>query len=145
MQRELAIFDHQEVIAVSSELLERLTRFGQSAWSEALAVAHHRDSALSNLSEVEVSLVDDETIADVHMRFMDIPGATDVITFNHGEIHISVETARSQAEEYQHDFERELALYVIHGLLHLAGHEDASELGASTMAEHQERILSMLW
>jgi len=61
-------------------------------------------SALTQIQEVEVSLVDDVTIADVHLRFMDIPGATDVITFDHGEIHISVETARQQAMEFENGY-----------------------------------------
>ena len=67
------------------------------------------------LDEVEVSFVDDETIADLHLQYMQIPGPTDVITFAHGEIHISVETAKAQASEYANDFERELMLYIVHG------------------------------
>ena len=107
-----------------------------------LAVAKTNNSALTQLDEVEISLVDDTTIADVHMRFMDVPGATDVITFDHGEIHISVETAHSQACEFANDFERELMLYVVHGLLHLAGHEDASDEGRATMDELQQKLLN---
>ena len=41
---------------------------------------------LESLEEIEVSIVSDRAIAGVHRRFMNIPGATDVITFEHGEI-----------------------------------------------------------
>jgi len=142
---ELTVYCHQNVIKFSDELIQRLESAGQKALPKALAVARSGDSALLRLEEVEVSLIDDETIADVHLRFMEIPGATDVITFDHGEIHISVETAQSQAAEFQNDFEREVALYIIHGLLHLAGHEDASAEGSARMDELQSTILDQVW
>ena len=142
---ELTVYCHQSVIKISDELMRRLEAAGRKALPKALAVATSPDSALLGLEEVEVSLIDDEAIADVHLRFMDIPGATDVITFDHGEIHISVETAQSQAAEFQNDFEREVALYIIHGLLHLAGHEDASDEGAARMDDLQVAILDQVW
>ena len=76
---------------------------------------------------------------------MNIAGATDVITFDHGEIHISVETAQRQAAEYFQDFEKEIMLYILHGLLHLAGHEDASDAGYAAMDLHQNELLSRVW
>jgi len=142
---DLTVYCHQNIINFSDELIRRLESAGRKALPKALAVARSLDSVLLGLEEVEVSLIDDETIADVHLRFMDIPGATDVITFDHGEIHISVETAQSQAAEFQNDFEREVALYIIHGLLHLAGHEDASDEGAARMNELQGTILDQVW
>ena len=142
---ELTVYCHQEVICLSSELLQRLESAGCEALPKVLEMAVYPDSVLSRLSEVEVSFIDDATIADVHLRFMDIPGATDVITFDHGEIHISVETAQRQAAEFGHDFERELMLYMVHGLLHLAGHEDATDIGRSTMDKLQHSILNQVW
>ena len=56
-------------------------------------------SPLEGLEEIEVSVVSDRTIAAVHRRFMDIRGATDVITFEHGEIVISGETAARHAAD----------------------------------------------
>ncbi len=142
---ELTVYCHQNAIKLSDKLIQRLESAGREALPKALAVARSQESALLLLDEVEISLIDDEAIADVHLRFMDIPGATDVITFDHGEIHISVETAQSQATEFQNDFERELALYIVHGLLHLAGHEDASDEGAARMDELQVTILDQVW
>ena len=142
---EISVYNHQSVVDIASSLLTRLKTSAQRAIPKVLAVAKIDDSALTQLDEVEISLVDDPTIADVHMRFMDVAGATDVITFDHGELHISVETAQSQACEFGNDFERELMLYVVHGLLHLAGHEDASAEGRATMDELQQRLLNEVW
>ena len=142
---EIMVYNHQQVISLSDELLELFQVAAQDALPLVLELATDPVSALTQIQEVEVSLVDDVTIADVHLRFMDIPGATDVITFDHGEIHISVETARQQAMEFENGYERELMLYIIHGLLHLAGHEDASETGLALMNDYQQRILNQIW
>ena len=139
------VFNHQEVIVISDELIDLLESSAVRALPYVLKAARTVGSVLTNLQEVEVSLVDDATIADVHVRFMDIAGATDIITFDHGEIHISVETAREQAEEFDNNFERELMLYIIHGLLHLAGHEDATPEGLAQMNDLQQSILGQVW
>ena len=96
---------------------------------------------LAKLDEIEVSLVDDPTIADLHVRFMNVPGPTDVITFQHGEIIISVDTATRQAAEHGNPLDRELLLYGIHGLLHLAGYEDGEDSSRRRMELLQEQIL----
>lgn len=142
---EIELYDHQEVMPLSAALLARFQSSAEEALPYVLAVAAESVSALTQVQEVEVSFVDDVTIEDVHLRFMDIPGATDVITFDHGEIHISVETARKQALEFGNEYERELMLYIIHGLLHLAGHEDASEKGQALMNDYQQDILAKVW
>ncbi len=130
---------------MSDELLELFEAAAVVALPRVLEAARVPRSVLASLNELEVSLVDDATIADVHMRFMDIPGATDVITFDHGEILISVETARAQAEEFANGYEREVMLYIIHGLLHLAGHEDATTEGQGQMNALQSSILDQVW
>ena len=142
---ELSVYSHQAVIELSEPLLERLESAGRVAMSKVLAVALPSGSVLEDLEEVEVSFVDDETIADVHLRFMDISGATDVITFDHGEIHISVETAEKQALDFGNSFESELMLYIIHGLLHLAGYEDAAQPDRERMDSLQQAILTEVW
>ena len=142
---KLSIYSHQDVILLSSVLLNRLQDAACEAAPLVLAVAIDERDVLTDLDEVEVSFVDDQTIEDVHLRFMNIPGATDVITFDHGEIHISVETAAQQAREFGNDFERELMLYIIHGLLHLAGYEDSTEPDRIKMDEIQQLILGKVW
>jgi len=95
---------------------------------------------LKQLPEVVVTLVSDQRIAAIHLQFMDIPGATDVITFEHGEIIVSTETARRCAKERGHSTEEEIALYIIHGLLHLNGHLDATPVERQVMHDVQNRV-----
>ena len=113
------------------------------AW---LALAQCREEsadgafALKHLPEVEVAIVSDRVIGRVHKEFMNIPGATDVITFEHGEIVMSADTAKAYAAEHGHSVEEELALYTVHGLLHLNGFEDATSRDAARMHKVQDRI-----
>lgn len=90
--------------------------------------------------EINVVFVSDSRIARIHRDFMSVDGPTDVITFQHGEIVISVETAERHANEFSTSLSRELGLYFVHGLLHLAGLDDATDLGLEQMAAIQNRI-----
>jgi probable rRNA maturation factor len=81
--------------------------------------------------DLSIVFVDDAAIAKVHADFMDDPTPTDVITFPAdpeldfaGEIIVSVDHALAHAKENQLPFNQELALYLIHGWLHLAGYDD---------------------
>jgi probable rRNA maturation factor len=96
--------------------------------------------ALCGLLEIGVAIVDDATITQIHEEFMGIAGATDVITFEHGEIVMSAETARDYAVRYNHTIEEELLLYTIHGLLHLNGFDDQTTAAAARMKRVQTRI-----
>jgi probable rRNA maturation factor len=91
---------------------------------------------------INVVFVSDVRIAGIHRDFMSMDGPTDVITFHHGEIIISVETAERQAERFSTTFDRELRLYFVHGLLHLAGLDDLTEDGFKSMADTQEQIVT---
>ncbi len=117
-----------------------LRRFAWLALSECREVCADDRFALKHLPEVEVTILSDRVIGQVHEEFMDIPGATDVITFEHGEIVMSAETARVYAAEHGHSVEEELALYTVHGLLHLNGFEDANPRDAARMHKVQDRI-----
>ena len=105
--------------------------------------AHSADGAfaLKQLAEIGVVIVSDRTIARLHSDFMGIAGPTDVITFAHGEIVMSAQTAALHAAEHTHPIERELALYTVHGLLHLNGFEDATSRDADRMQKVQTRLL----
>jgi probable rRNA maturation factor len=92
--------------------------------------------------KINVVFVSDVRIAGIHRDFMSLDGPTDVITFQHGEIIISVETAERQAERFSTTFDRELRLYFVHGLLHLAGLDDLTEDGFKSMADAQEQIVA---
>ena len=118
-----------------------LRRFAEIALPECLSHSADGRFALRQLPEVEVAIVSDRVIAGVHERFMNIPGPTDVITFEHGEIVMSAETAALYARQYGQSVDAELALYTVHGLLHLNGYEDASANDAQRMRKTQERIM----
>ena len=83
-------------------------------------------------------------MARVHREFLSIAGATDVITFPYGEILVCASIAAARAEEFQHSPTDEIALYIIHGLLHLAGYDDILPSEAERMAREQDRILSLV-
>ncbi len=81
-------------------------------------------------------------MAALHLRFMDMEGPTDVLTFEHGEIVIGAGTARANAAAFGIPLERELALYIVHGLLHLQGFDDQSAAGAKEMRRMEAEILN---
>ncbi|MEI6535736.1 MAG: rRNA maturation RNase YbeY [Verrucomicrobiaceae bacterium] len=107
-----------------------------------LAASKSNEAVLHSLKEIEISFVSDKAIARVHGEFLDDPAPTDVITFPHGEIIISLDTAQRQSAEHQETYEREVALYIIHGLLHLAGWDDHEESERHEMHARQLAILS---
>ena len=94
--------------------------------------------------QVLVLLVSDRRIAALHEQFMGIAGPTDVITFQHGEVVVSVETAAKQASEYETDLLHELRLYITHGLLHLAGYDDHSKKGFREMSKLQNELVAKI-
>ena len=97
---------------------------------------------LCRLADISILLVSDQRMSVLHRRFLDTPGPTDVITFHHGEIFISTETARRHARQFKTSTLREIQLYIVHGLLHLNGCEDQSKSGARRMEVAQRRILA---
>ena len=88
--------------------------------------------------QILVALVSDRKISVIHKQFMKLAGPTDVVTFQHGEIIISVDTAARQASDYGTSLLHELRLYIAHGLLHLAGYDDHSKEGFQEMCALQE-------
>ena len=111
--------------------------FAEQLFPLVLSIARNRIP-----EEILVVLVSDRKISELHRQFMGVTGATDVITFQHGEILVSVETAARQATEFETDLLHELRLYMAHGLLHLAGYDDHSEEGFSEMAKLQNELVA---
>jgi probable rRNA maturation factor len=62
-----------------------------------------------------------------------------------GDIAISEETAQAQALEYGHSAEREIALLVVHGALHLIGYDDQDPGAESVMRDMEKKALELLW
>lgn len=145
MSLEIIIGNNQEALEIPEAWLTAYESIASEAAALALARAAQPDSPLSYLATLEVALVDDETSDRVHREFMDIEGATDVITFHHGEIVIGAQVAERQAMEYGEPVSREILRYFVHGLLHLAGHEDEDPTERAAMESAQEEIVSLLW
>lgn len=145
MSLEVIVGNHQEITEIPETWLTALEAIANEAANLALANATSADSPLAHLATLEVALVDDATSDRVHRDFMDIEGPTDVITFHHGEIVIGTEVAERQSAEYGEPLAREILRYFVHGLLHLAGHEDAEPAESAAMESIQESIVAHLW
>jgi probable rRNA maturation factor len=119
-----------------------LSAFADAALCVCRATEAPAMHVLDDFEEITVALVSDRRISELHKRFMNIAGATDVLTFDHGEIVVSVETAERNAKEYQSSTEAEIRLYIVHGMLHLIGFDDTTPAAARVMAQTQERVVA---
>jgi probable rRNA maturation factor len=106
-----------------------------------LRIRAGRRTQLRRLHEISVLLISDRRMAWLHRQFLGQSGPTDVLTFQHGEIFISVETARRHARRFGNSLAQELRLYVVHGLLHLHGFSDRGKSETRKMKMTQQRIL----
>jgi probable rRNA maturation factor len=132
-----------------------LETFAALAVQCCLQLRKQKRTDLRSLPEVFVWLISDRRMALLHRQFLGKTGPTDVLTFQHGEIFISVETAQRHARVFGEEdarrgrrvhgggnsLTRELELYIVHGLLHLHGFEDRTQTEARKMKAAQERIL----
>ncbi len=132
---------HARSVPYDRELLERLTA---AAIPHCLALAKKNNAELAALVGVDISILGSRAMAKVHRDFLNIPGATDVITFPYGEILVCAHIAAARAPEFAHSTTEELALYIIHGLLHLSGFDDLTPAEAEKMAATQQEILQLL-
>lgn len=135
---KLCIYNRQKTHAIP---LPWLRRVGKAALPGCFAAIRSSDAPLALLEEIEVTVISDEVMARVHGDFLDDPTPTDVITFHHGEILISADTAERQGREHGQPVDHEVALYLVHGLMHLAGWDDHEADEAREMAMRQESIL----
>jgi len=118
-----------------------LENFAAGIVQACLQLRKGKQTDLRNVREVFIWLISDRRMALLHRKFLGQPGPTDVLTFQHGEIFIGVETARRNAHAFANSLMRELKLYIVHGLLHLHGFDDQTPSEARKMKAAQERIL----
>lgn len=121
---------------------DRLEKLVSAALPDCVALAKKHNAELAALPTVEITILGARAMAKVHRDFLGIPGATDVITFPYGEILLCAPVAAERSHEFRHNTTTELALYAIHGLLHLSGYDDTTPDSAKRMSAAQERILS---
>lgn len=117
---------------------ESWERFGEQALKTIGKVGHH----------ATIAFVSDRQIRVLNQRFRGLDKPTDVLSFpaddeeftetsepNLGDIAISVERAESQAAENGLTFEKEIAQLILHGLLHLCGHDHETDEGQMNRLE----------
>lgn len=106
----------------------------------------------------DASLVftDDREVQQLNSEYRDIDQPTDVLSFPSeeidpqtdswylGDVIISVERAKSQADATNHPFHEELSMLIVHGCLHLSGLDHYSDEEKNVMKNHQESILKTL-
>ncbi len=109
-------------------------------------------------TEASFLFVTDKRMKTFNHQFKGLDCATDVLAFSQlegkpspdvgtkllGDVIISVETTKRQAPLYGHSFDRELILYMIHGVLHLLGYDDQLPQERRVMQREEARILSKI-
>ena len=136
---------------VLGEYLEKRLQDGLNA------VAKLHD--LDDMTEVDITIVDDEEIHQLNRDYRNVDRPTDVLSFAldeddedepellEGQLHllgdiiISAETATRQAEEFGHGLEREIVYLAVHGLLHLLGYDHMVEEDKVIMRAKEEEAL----
>jgi rRNA maturation RNase YbeY len=105
------------------------------------------------ISQLNYVLVDDEALLEINMKHLQHHTFTDIITFDlrddlsgpvEGEIYISIDRVKENAEVAGVDFENEFIRVVSHGLLHLLGYKDKTAAQAKDMRQEEDACLS-LW
>ena len=117
-----------------------------------------------NPTEVSVTFVDNAGIREMNKKFRGIDRATDVLSFPLfdfegeseeppvdelmgmlGDIVLSLEQAKAQAEEYGHSFAREIAFLCVHSMLHLLGYDhETGEEDEADMRRRQSEIMDLM-
>jgi probable rRNA maturation factor len=110
----------------------------------------------SPTNELSIVLTNDRVIRELNCAYRKKDKATDVLSFPQapvpggdaslGDLVISVETARRQAQEHGITFREEMARLIVHGVLHLCGydHENVSRSEASRMRRKEKQLLELL-
>ena len=116
-----------------------------SAWIKAVAASYGR-----KVGEIGYLFVDDEKILEVNREYLGHDYYTDVITFDYdeddtvsGDIVISLDTVRSNAQLFGKTYEEELYRVIIHGILHLCGINDKGPGEREIMEAAENKALAM--
>ncbi len=117
-----------------------------TAWVRAVAAAYGK-----RVGEVAYVFCSDEKILEVNRQYLQHDYYTDIITFDYtrgdvigGDLFISLDTVRSNAELFAKPYDEELHRVVIHGILHLCGINDKGPGEREVMEEAENRALAML-
>ncbi len=126
--------------------MPKIKKRDTSAWVKAVAATYGR-----RVGEVAYIFVDDEKILEVNRQYLQHDYYTDIITFDYsegevisGDLFISLDTVRSNAEQVGATYEQELHRVIIHGILHLCGIDDKAPGAREQMEAAENRALAML-
>ena len=119
----------------------RLQSFAEQALVACQVVSQRKRLKHELPDEIFVLLISDARMTRLHEQFLHERGPTDVITFQHGEILISVQTAYRQARQFGTTLLHEIQLYIVHGLLHLRGFDDRTEPDRRQMRRAEAAVL----
>ena len=116
-----------------------------TAWIKSVAAAHGR-----RVGEIGYMFVDDAKILEVNREYLGHDYYTDIITFDYdegdvisGDLVISLDTVRSNAEQFGKEYDEELHRVIIHGILHLCGINDKGPGEREIMEAEENRALAM--
>ena len=126
--------------------LPDIDQVATTAWVNAVAKAHGK-----RCGAIAYVFVDDEKILEVNREFLQHDYYTDIITFDYtegnkisGDLFISLDTVRTNAEDVGATYEEELHRVIIHGILHLCGYKDKSDSEAAQMRAKEDFYLARL-
>ena len=140
---------------MSVDILNRSGVDCKAAGIDSLLAFAMEQLGLHDECELNVLMVDEKEMTELHIKWMDEPGPTDVLSFpmdeirpNHegpailGDIVLCPSIAQEQADTAGHEFEFELAILSVHGLLHLLGYDHAVDIEEKEMFALQEDLVS---
>lgn len=117
--------------------------------TEIKKLMRHVFKPIEQSKNMQVIFVDDQQIQLINETYRQISKPTDVISFPNdndleslGDVFISIDRAKEQADAYRHSFEREMGFLAVHGYLHLIGYDHQTKADEKEMFEKQETILA---
>ena len=117
-----------------------------TAWVAEVARLHER-----RVGQINYIFVDDDRILEVNREFLQHDYYTDIITFDYdegdrinGDLVISLDTVRTNAEQFGKSYDEELHRVIIHGILHLCGINDKGPGERELMEAAEDKALAML-
>lgn len=126
--------------------LPKIRKRDTTSWIKAVAAMHDR-----KVGEIGYMFVSDEKILEVNNQYLGHDYYTDIITFDYcegdilnGDIVISLDTVRTNAEKFGKTYEDELNRVIIHGVLHLCGINDKGPGEREIMEDNENMALALL-
>lgn len=115
-------------------------------WLQVVARDYSRE-----IGTISFIFCSDPYILDVNRKYLNHDYYTDVITFDYvegdvlsGDVFISLDTVKSNSEEYRTTYEEELCRVIVHSVLHLIGYKDKTDEDAAEMRANENHCLELL-